>query len=409
MLVMAVEGPWLTIIGLGEDGAAGLSAAARAALEDASLVTGAPRHLALLPALKAERLPWPVPFADGIAALLARRGRKVVMLASGDPFWFGAGASITRHLQPGEWIAHPAPSTFSQVAARLGWALQDAACHGLHAAPLERLRPDLAPGQRAILLLRDGAAVADLARYLTEQGFGASTLHVLEALGGPRERIRAARADSFALAEVAHPVAVGIAMAGEGRVLPQTSGLADDWFDHDGQISKRPIRALTLSALAPRPGETLWDIGTGSGSIAIEWLLSHRSTKAMAFEANPERAARARANAQRLGADRLQLVEGCAPEILQGRTRPDAIFIGGGLSTALLETIAALPGGPTRLVANAVTLESEALLATWHALLGGDLLRIDVASAAPIGTRRGWRAAYPVVQWNVTLGDDHDR
>lgn len=403
MLRMAVDGPWLTIIGIGEDGADGLSSAARAALDHARIVTGAPRQLALLPPLKAEHLAWPVPFDDGVAPLLARRGEPVVLLASGDPFWFGAGASITRHLAPGEWVAHPAPSTFSIAAARLGWALQHVACHGLHAAPMARLRQDLAPGERAILLVRDGKAVGDLAAYLEESGFGASTLHVMEALGGPRERIRAVRAEGFELDDVAHPVAVGIEMAGDGAVMPRASGLADSWFEHDGQITKRPARALTLSALAPRPGETLWDIGAGSGSVAIEWLLSHPSSRAVAFEADPLRAARVRTNAARLGADRLRVVEGRAPAVLEGRMRPDAIFIGGGLSEGLLEAILRLPGGRTRLVANAVTLESEALLAQCHARMGGELLRIELASAASIGARRGWKAAYPLVQWSVTL------
>ncbi|UZW57597.1 precorrin-6y C5,15-methyltransferase (decarboxylating) subunit CbiE [Sphingobium sp. JS3065] len=399
----APDSPWLTIVGIGEDGPDGLSSAARAALDEAALIMGAPRHLALLPALRAETLTWPVPFETGTQMLLSRRGQPTVMLASGDPFWFGAGASITRHLEPQEWIAHPAPSAFTLAAARLGWPLQHVECHGLHAAPLTRLRPSLAPGRRAILLLRDGAAVGELAAWLTEQGFGASTLHVLEALGGPRERIRQCTAEMPNLTDIAHPVAVGLTLAGEGRTLPRSSGIPDDWFDHDGQITKRPARALTLSALAPHPYETLWDIGAGSGSVAIEWLLAHPSTAAIAFEADPERAARARANALALGADRLTVIEGRAPDILNGRTRPDAIFIGGGLSQSLLETLFALPGGPTRLVANAVTLESEALLAQWHADEGGDLLRIELAQATPLGTRRGWRAAYPLVQWSITL------
>lgn len=399
---MVAKAPWLTIIGIGEDGADGLTPAARAALEHARLVTGAPRQLALLPPLRAEHLPWPVPFEDGIAPLIARRGEPVVMLASGDPFWFGAGASITCHLQPGEWITHPAPSAFSLAAARLGWPLQQVACHGLHAAPLGRLRPDLGPGARLIALLRDGAAADELAAFLTEAGFGPSCLHVMEALGGPRERIRQAQADRFALTDIHHPVAVAIEAAGDGRVMPRASGLADHWFDHDGQISKRPVRALALSALAPRPGETLWDIGAGSGSIAIEWLLSHGSAQALAFEADPTRAARARANAARLGVDRLTVIEGRAPAVLHDQTHPDAIFIGGGLSDPLVGAILALPR-PVRLVAHAVTLESEALLAHWHARLGGDLLRIELASAAPLGSRRGWRSAYPVVQWSVAL------
>jgi len=397
------DGPWLTIIGIGEDGLESLSSAAREALEDAALIMGAPRHLALLPALRAETLNWPVPFEEGVQALLSRRGKPTVMLASGDPFWFGAGASVTRHLEQQEWTAHPAPSTFTLAAARLGWPLQDTKCHGLHAAPLTRLRPSLVPGRRAILLLRDGSAVGELATWLKAQGFGASTIHVLEALGGPRERVRQGTADMLDLADIAHPVAVGLFVAGEGRTLPRCSGIPDLWFDHDGQITKRPARALTLSALAPRPGETLWDIGAGSGSIAIEWLLAHPSTAAIAFEADPERAVRARANALSLGADRLTVIEGRAPDILNGQPRPDAIFIGGGLSQSLLETLFALPGGPTRLVANAVTLESETLLAQWHAAKGGELLRIELAQAVPLGTRRGWRSAYPLVQWSVTL------
>lgn len=397
------EAPWLTIIGIGEDGAEGLSAAARAALDGAEVVTGAARHIALLPALSGEVRPWPVPFDAGIVPLLALRGRRVVMLASGDPFWFGAGSVLARHLAAGEWTAHPAPSTFSLAAARLGWPLEDVTCLGLHAAPLARLRPHLAPGRRAIVLLRDGKAVAGLARWLCEMGFGASTLALLEALGGPRERIRQATADTLAFTDIAHPVAVGIRVAGEGAVMPRTSGLPDDLFAHDGQISKRPMRALILSALAPRPGETLWDIGTGSGSVAIEWLLAHPAMQATAFEADAMRAARARENAAALGVDRLQVVEGRAPDVLTGHAVPDAVFIGGGLSEALLETLwAMLPTG-TRLVANAVTLESEALLAQWHARKGGSLLRIDLAQAAPLGSKRGWQASYPVVQWSVTL------
>ncbi|WP_294391401.1 precorrin-6y C5,15-methyltransferase (decarboxylating) subunit CbiE [uncultured Sphingomonas sp.] len=395
--------PWLTIVGIGEDGPAGLSAASRAALDAAELVIGAPRHLALLPALTCPCEAWPVPFEAGITPLLARRGQRVVMLASGDPFWFGAGSTLARHLTPGEWVAHPAPSTFAWAAARLGWPLDGTLCLGLHAAPFARLRPHLAPGARAILLVRDGDAALALARYVAGQGFGASSVTILEALGGPRERIRHATAADLAFADIAHPVALGLAVQGDGAVLPQASGIADDWFDHDGQITKRPIRALTLSALAPRFGEMLWDIGAGSGSIAIEWLLAHPSTAAIAFERDPVRAARARANTAALGADRLVVVDGAAPAILHDRPLPDAVFIGGGVSEGLLEWLTGhLPSG-VRLVANAVTLESEALLTRWHAVKGGQLLRIDLAEAAPLGMRRGWRASYPLVQWSVTL------
>lgn len=397
------EGAWLTIVGMGEDGPAGLSAASRKALAQAEIVTGPARHLALVPDLKCARLTWPVPFEDGIAALLGHRGKRVVMLVSGDPFWFGAGSVVTRHLDGTEWIAHPAPSTFTLAAARLGWPIDDITCLGLHAAPFTRLRPHLVPGRRALVLVRDGDAVSRLARYLCDQGFGASSVAVLEALGGPRERIRHTTAATMAFDDIVHPVAVGIAFAGEGAILPAAFGLPDDWFAHDGQISKRPIRALTLSALAPRPGEILWDIGMGSGSIAIEWLLAHPAMKAIGFEANAERAARARGNAGVLGVDRLRVIEGRAPDILIEQPLPDAVFIGGGLSASLLEALwHRLPQG-TRLVANAVTLESEALLTQWHGDKGGTLLRIELAQAAPLGSRRGWQASYPVVQWSATL------
>ncbi|MFV0623328.1 precorrin-6y C5,15-methyltransferase (decarboxylating) subunit CbiE [Sphingomonas sp. ac-8] len=397
-----VAGPWLTIVGIGEDGPAGLSAASRDALDRAERVFGASRHLSLLPDLRDRAVVWPVPFDAGLPLLLAERGRPVVMLASGDPFWFGAGSVLTRHLAPAEWVAHPVPGSFALAAARLGWPLEETACLGLHAAPLSRLRSVLASGRQALVLLRDGAAVRDVAQYLDEHGFGASTMSVLEALGGPRERIRSTLACDFALTDVAHPVAVGIDIAGEGAVLPAASGLPNEWFEHDGQITKRPVRALTLSALAPRPGELLWDIGAGSGSIGIEWLLTHPSTRAIGFEADPARAARARANASALGVDRLNVIEGTAPAILAEQPLPDAVFVGGGLSAALLDTLWATLRPGTRLVANAVTLESEALLAERHAAHGGSLLRIELAEAAPLGRRRGWQASYPVVQWSVT-------
>jgi len=397
------EAPWLTIVGIGEDGAAGLSPAARAAVAAAELVTGSTRHLALMPDLTVAMTTWPVPFEAGLPWLTAQRGRRVVMLVSGDPFWFGAGTVVTRHLDRHEWVAHPAPSTFAHAAARLGWAIDDMACLGLHAAPLTRLRPHMVRGQRALVLVRDGDAVARLAAYLVKQGFGESRLHVLEALGGPRERARETTAAAPAFDDIVHPVAVGIAFDGDGVALPHGAGLADRWFDHDGQISKRPIRALTLSALAPSAGETLWDIGAGSGSIGIEWLLSHRSTQAIAFEADPVRAARARVNAAALGVDRLRVVDGRAPDILRGHPAPDAVFVGGGLSDDLLVALCAMLAAGTRLVANAVTLESEGVLERWHRDRGGSLLRIDLSEAAPIGTRRGWRASYPVVQWSVVL------
>ncbi|WP_170417922.1 precorrin-6y C5,15-methyltransferase (decarboxylating) subunit CbiE [Ruegeria arenilitoris] len=397
------ETPWLTILGLGEDGLDGLSAASRQELERAEVIMGPSRHLSLVPETGAERIAWPVPFADGLAILQGLKGRRTVVLASGDPFWFGAGSVIARNFAPEDWVARPGQSTFSLAAARLGWPLESTATFGLHAAPLTRLRPHLSRGLRAIVLLRDGAAVAELARYLTETGFGDTTLHVMEALGGPRERTRSMSLTEALLGSFEHPVCVALEVSGGGPALPLASGKPDEIFETDGQITKRPVRALTLSALAPARGEHLWDIGGGSGSIGIEWLMCDPTLTATAIEPRADRAARIRANADALGQDRLQVIHGRAPDALDGLPLPDVVFVGGGLSDALLDWLVSnLPSG-TRLVANAVTLESEAVLSQWHAKLGGDLLRIELAQAGDLGPRRGWKSAYPVVQWSVTL------
>lgn len=364
---------------------------------------GPPRHLGLLPDSAAQRVEWPVPFSDGLPVLLGLRGQRVVVLASGDPFWFGAGAVIAKALKPGEWRALPDRSVFSLAASWLGWRMEATLCVGLHAAPLQRLRPALSPGRQAIVLLRDGEAVGELAGWLASVGFGATRMHVLEALGGPRERCRDVVAEAYNLADVAHPVAVALEVAGDGVVLSSASGQADDVFDHDGQITKRPVRALTLSALAPRPGERLWDIGAGSGSVALEWLLSDTTTQAVAVEMREDRAARTRANATALGQDRLEVVTGAAPSALDGLPMPDAVFVGGGLDAGLLDWLEArLPKG-TRLVANAVTLDTEAVLVAAQARLGGHLMKVELSEAAPLGRFRGWKASYPIVQWSVTL------
>ncbi|MBF9051946.1 precorrin-6y C5,15-methyltransferase (decarboxylating) subunit CbiE [Roseobacter sp. HKCCD9010] len=394
---------WLIIVGLGEDGLDGLPTASRDALVQAEVVMGAKRHLDLLTGLQAETIEWPVPFADGLPMLYGQCDRKVVVLASGDPFWFGAGSVIAKDLDPDDWQALPGPSTFSLAAARLGWSLEKTLCLGLHAVPISRLKPHLAPGVRCILLLRDGDAVASLARYVAQEGFGSSDLIILEALGGPRERLTKAKAEALPDTSFAHPVAVAVSVAGPGGTISATHGIDDSFFETDGQITKRPIRALALSALAPKPFETLWDIGGGSGSIAIEWLLAHPTTEALSIEPRLDRAARIRANSERLGVDRLRVIEGSAPEDLDGMPPPHAVFIGGGLSEALLTDLTTRLSPGTRLVAHAVTLESEALLSTWSERLGGNLMRIALSDAAALGIKRGWKAAYPVVQWRVVL------
>ncbi|MFN3992688.1 MAG: precorrin-6y C5,15-methyltransferase (decarboxylating) subunit CbiE [Tabrizicola flagellatus] len=384
--------PWLTIIGLGEDGPDGLSPASRAALAGAEVVFGGPRHLALVEAGDKGR-PWPVPF--DIAPVLEHRGRRVVVLASGDPFWFGAGGSLMAHLAPGEWVSHPAPSSFQLAANRLGWRLEEVQCLGLHAAPFDRLRPVLGRGVRVICTLRDGAAVADLAAWLAANGHPNARLTVLERLGGPQEQIT----QGLPKGPIGAPVSAAIEATDSG--LPRAGGLPDALFAHDGQITKRPVRALTLSALAPRAGELLWDIGAGSGSVGIEWLLAG-GARVEALEADPARAERARGNVAAFGlSHRHRLTEARAPEGLERLPPPDAVFVGGGASAALLARLWEVMPEGARLVLNAVTLETEALVLDWSARVGGNLLRVELSEPAAIGRKRGWRAALPILQWSV--------
>ena len=388
--------PWLSIIGLGEDGPAGLTAASRQALQDAEFVFGGRRHLDLVGGAGQN---WPLPFS--IDPVLALRGRRVAVLASGDPFWFGVGGTFSAVLDPSEWRAFPAPSTFSLAAARLGWRIEEVICLGLHAAPLTRLRPHLGRGQRILCLLRDGKAVAELAGYLVGSGFGPSQITVLEALGGSRERRLSFIAEAIDEVEFSSPVCAAITVAG-ARGLPSANGLDDDLFDHDGQITKRPVRALTLAALAPRAGEVLWDIGAGSGSVSIEFLLSAPATTSHALEADLHRAARAVRNAEAFGlGHRFHLTQTRAPKGLADLPRPDAVFVGGGASHDMLTALWPLLPKGTRLVANAVTLENEALFAVWSAQHGGNLLRIELAQAEPLGSKRGWQPMRPIVQWSV--------
>lgn len=364
---------------------------------------GPPRHLALLGETGAEQVAWPVPFADGINVLRGFQGRAVVVLVSGDPFWFGAGRAISTAFARDAWRAIPVPSTFALAASRMGWPLEDTLCLGLHAAPLQRLRPHLAPGLRAIVLLRDGAAVQSLAGYLSEQGFDASKLTICEALGGPREKISPLSVTDAGKGTFTHPLCVALEVAGDGAVVPCASGRPDDLFETDGVMTKRPMRALTLSALAPRAGGHLWDIGGGSGTIAVEWALSHPTCTASVAEARADRVALIRANAAAFGLeDRVSVHHGIAPGVLDALPPPDAVFIGGGLSSDMLARVVTLAKG-TRIVANAVTLEAEARLAQAQTDHGGDLTRFEIAHATPLGPKRGWTSAYPVVQWSVTL------
>jgi precorrin-6B C5,15-methyltransferase / cobalt-precorrin-6B C5,C15-methyltransferase len=394
---------WLSIVGIGADGLEGLGAGARDLIVRADIVFGGARHLALAaPLIRGEARPWPSPFAEAIEAVLSARGRQVCVLASGDPFFYGVGSTLAGHVPPEETLVVPAPSAFSLAASRLGWAIPDTVLLSVHGRALDRIRPHLHPAARILALTSDADGPAALARLLVETGFGASRITVLEALGGSDERLRTARADAFDLYDIAalNTVAIEVAADESARLIAYTPGLADDLFEHDGQITKREVRAVTLSSLAPLRGQLLWDVGAGSGSVSIEWMLADPSLRAIAIEARPERAARIGRNAAAFGVPELAIVEGHAPEALDGLEPPDSIFLGGGAGgPGVIEAcIAALKRGG-RLVANAVTLETESALIAQHAARGGALIRLTISRADTIGGKTGWRPAMPVTQW----------
>ncbi len=395
--------PWLTIVGIGEDGLAGLGEEARRHIAAAEIVFGGRRHLALADAaITGQATPWPSPFDAAMTDVVAQRGKRVCVLASGDPFCHGVGVTLARHVGADEMRVLPAPSAFSLAASRLGWALHEIETVSLHGCPLDLIRPLLHPGARILALTSDADGPAAVAELLERDGFGASRLTVLEALGGPDERVRTASARDFDLANInpLNVLALEIDSAREVRILPLAPGMDDALFEHDGQITKREIRAVALSALAPRRGELLWDIGAGAGSVAIEWLLRHPSMRAIAIEGVAERAARVARNASACGVPGLVVVEGNAPEALARLAAPDAIFVGGGgseLGVMDAAMTALKPGG--RLVANAVTLEMEAVLLALQTRHGGALVRLAVSRAVAVGSMQGWRAAMPVTQW----------
>ncbi|ADC62740.1 precorrin-6y C5,15-methyltransferase (decarboxylating), CbiE subunit [Allochromatium vinosum DSM 180] len=393
---------WLTVIGIGEDGLAGLSETARQALDEARLLFGGARHLALVPERPdQERHPWPSPFELAYAQLLARRGQPVCVLASGDPMFFGIGASLAQRLPPEELRILPAPSSVSLAAARLGWALQDVTVIPAHGRPLARVNLHLAPGARLLVLSADGATPRRLAAQLTARGYGPSRLTVLERLGGACERRleNTAAEWSAGVEDCAALNLIAVECQADPDALPvsRRAGLPDAAYEHDGQLTKRDVRAATLARLAPMPGELLWDVGAGCGSIGIEWMRADERCRAIAIESDAGRRALIERNRDALGVPDLVLVAGRAPEALEGLQTPDSIFIGGGLTVAGVAErcwSALKPGG--RLVANAVTIQSEAFLVALRERIGGELTRISVAHAAPLGRFDGWRTAMPV-------------
>jgi precorrin-6B C5,15-methyltransferase / cobalt-precorrin-6B C5,C15-methyltransferase len=397
----------VTVVGIGADGWDGLSPAGRRAIEGADVLRGSARQLELVPpSVGAERVPWPSPMAPALAGLPdAHPGRRVVVLASGDPMLSGVGTSLVRLHGPDAVEVVPHPSSVTLACARLGWAVEETAVVSVVGRPLSLLVPHVTPGRRLLVLGSDGGTPAAVAALLAEGGHGASRLTALAQLGGPGERRFEGTAAGWPHAQTDPLTITAVEVVAEpGTVpLPTVPGLPDEAYAHDGQLTKRDVRAVTLARLVPLPGQLLWDVGAGAGSIGIEWMRVHPSCRAIAIEADPERAARIAHNADRLGVPDLRVVEGRAPDALTGLPRPDAVFVGGGATTPLLldACVEALgPGG--RLVVTAVTVQSEAVLAEWHGRCGGSLTRLSVAHAAPVGGFTGWKPAMPVTLWSVT-------
>ncbi len=398
--------PTVSVVGVGADGWAGLAEPGRAAVRDAEVLLGGPRQLDLVAGhTKAEPHPWPSPMLPALPGLLAELAdRRVCVLASGDPMLHGVGATLARLLGPERLAVVPHPSSVALACARLGWAGDGVEVVSAVGRPLARVRRLLAPGVRVLVLSEDAATPRALAELLVDAGYGASTMTVLAQLGGPAERRTSGTAAGWACPPVdpLNVVAVTCVADPDAPRHGEVPGLPDDAYDHDGQLTKREVRAVALALLAPRPGELLWDVGAGNGSVAVEWLRAHRSCRAVAVEGDEARAGRIAANAAALGVPHLRLVHGRAPEALAGLPVPDAVFVGGGVTgTGVLDACwAALrPGG--RLVANVVTLEGEAVLLDGHARLGGTLTRLAVARSAPVGGFTGWRPAMPVTIWSV--------
>ena len=394
--------PWLHIVGIGEDGMEGLLPATRAVVEAAEVIVGGDRHHKLSDAVSAERVSWPSPFDALIDLLASRKGRRVVVLATGDPLWFSVGARIGRAIDPAEIVYHPQLSAFQLAAARMGWSLADVETLTVHGRPVEQMIAFIQPQARLLILTTGSETPAQIARFLTERGFGRSPMTVLAAMGGSDE----VRFDGIAK-DWAHEVpafntlAVECVADPEAALLPRVPGLADELFQHDGTMTKQEVRATTLAKLMPMRGALLWDIGTGCGSVAVEWMRGARYARAIGIEPRADRRAMAAANALALGVPKLQLIDGRVPDALEGLEPPDAVFIGGGLSRGAFEAAWSALRPLGRLVCNAVTLESEALLLELHKEYGGQLVKLSVARAEPVGGLTGWRPLMPVTQWSL--------
>lgn len=392
---------WLSVVGIGEDGLEGLTPRARMLVDGAQTLVGGDRHLTMIPEDGRQRLTWPSPLTDLMPHIAERRGSPVCVLATGDPMFFGIGVTLARHFDADEMDVVPSLSAFSLAASRLGWPLADVEQLTLHGRPASLIVPFILPGAR-LMILSDGADTpAQVAGILSERGYGDSKIYVLEHMGGPLERGLEGTASDWPHTDIAPFNTIGVeCVAGaDAIILPRVPGLPDDAFTSDGNMTKREVRAATLAALSPIPGQHLWDIGAGCGAISIEWMRAHPSCRATAVESRADRIGLIARNAIALGVPRLGMIEGQATDVLAGLDAPDAIFIGGGASTPGLIDLCwdALPAGG-RLVANVVTLEGEGALAEFRVRQGGELVRIAVSRAEPVGPFTGWKPLMTVTQ-----------
>lgn len=394
--------PWLHIVGIGEDGLDGLLPATRAVVQAAEVILGGDRHHTLADNPNAERIAWPSPFNAMVEVIQDLRGKRAVVLVSGDPLWFSVGARIGRAIDPDEIVYHPQLSAFQLAAARMGWSMPDVETLTVHGRPVEQMIAFIQPDARLLILTTGSETPGQIAAFLSARGFGGSKMSVLAAMGGKDEARFDGVAESWAHDVPAfNTLAVECIAAKDAALLPRVPGLADDLFQSDGTMTKQEVRAATLAKLMPMRGALLWDIGCGSGSVAIEWMRAARYARAVGIEPRADRRAMAAANALALGTPKLELVEGAVPAALEGLEAPDAIFIGGGMSDATFAAAWAALRPLGRMVANAVTLETEAALIALHKQYGGDLVKLSVHRAEPVGRMTGWRPLMPVTQWSI--------
>ncbi len=392
---------WLHIVGIGEDGIDGLTPATRAVVEAAQVIVGGDRHHGMI-AGDAERIAWPSPFDTLIDVLKSHAGKRVVVLATGDPLWYSVGARIGREIDPSEITYHPQVGAFQLAAARMGWSMADLETLTVHGRPVEQMIAFIQPNQRLLILTTGAETPEQIAGFLSERGFGQSTMTVLAAMGGENE----ARFDGVAESwnhdvPAFNTLAVECIAAADAAMLPRVPGLSDDLFQGDGTMTKQEVRAASVAKLMPMRGALLWDVGCGCGSVAVEWMRAARYARAIGIEPRADRRTFAANNALALGVPKLELVDGMVPEALADLPPPDAIFIGGGLSHETFEACWSALRPLGRLVVNAVTLESEAVLLKLYAEHGGDLARIQVSRADAIGRVNGWRPSMPVTQWSL--------